>query len=260
MGLLAVKNYQIKQLNDKLVLAQPKARIAPKPLPDKIIPAPTPEPIVSTPVIASVETQQELETNFPDTNDAEFELAKSRAERAASKAAAIQQTKLNVQTVWTNNLPIYNYALESLYNILKEEAQTRSDGIAKTEGYFQCLPSIAPEIEETNVAEIRFIARTNMDFQIGITTSTFVMGASIIVGGGDPTKSPGIKIHCDCGNFEIISLYNQNQLFVTAWFNDDPSENERKRLPIQESKDFINHCLKILVAKQIAYLSSTNKQ
>lgn len=238
---------QIEQLRGQIPPpVQLKPIIASKPLPDKIILSSEPPPpsIVSTQQVASMESQKQFETNPADLGDAESELAKSRAEKLAN----LQKGKLKAETMWTNNLPIYVNSLESLYYILTEEAKKQGDGIAKTVGYFQCLPStITHEIGEMNVSEIRFQTKTNMDFKIAITGEEWA-GEYIV-------QSRGLKIYCSCGFLAITPRTIGNGFGITVRI---PDGTENKYTSISDAHNVINQNMKILVGAQIDYLSKTN--
>ena len=217
--------------------------IATKPIPDKIIPqSELPVPTVPPPAPVRVEVSKQFETNPPDTNDAKSELWKLRAENSVK----IKTSELNALRVWTNDVPIYNYAIQELYDILSKEAVKCGDGIAKTSGYFRCIPTtpIDDAIGETNIAEIRFINKTNLSFQIVITPQNR--------SNGEITGHRELHIRCSAGG---LFLNHQGK---------DPAIGIR--IPEVESwatitdQDIVKQKLKLLIASQIEFVDSRNKQ
>jgi hypothetical protein len=249
MGLLAAKNWQIAQLKKQFLSDQPKPSIAAKPLPDKIIPRlespAAPPTIVSTQEIASVEPQKQFETNSPNIEDAEDPaekaIAKAKSEQAAAKKRNELETQAQVQTEWGKNLSSRNYAIQALYDVMNKEATKHRDGIAKTIGYFQCLPpTIVSGSPDTNVAEIRFQTKTNVNFQIKILNN------------GSSSKM--LRINSDCG---FLLLYSSGDQF--RWAIHIPNFDDDKAILTDNTHDLIEEGVEILVAGQIDYLSRTNK-
>jgi hypothetical protein len=252
VGFLAVENYQTGPAPGRLPPPpKPEESSAAAPVPDTIIPRlESPPAIVPAQQLADVEQQKQLATNPDNMGDANSGLASELAESEAEKAANIQRLKLNAQTTWQNNLPIYNFSLKALYDILAEEAKEQGGGIAKTAGYFQCLPTtLDHEIGETNAAEIRFQADTNLDFKVAITRETYL--------GEEYLQSRGLKITCSCGDLQIIPIpFGGNDIDIRV---NTPDRNESKSLPSQEARDDIEHGLKVLVVAEIEFLKKTNQ-
>jgi hypothetical protein len=224
-------------------------------LPDKIIPAPTPPaPIVSTPQIANVEPPIQFETNSADVGDAVSELAKSIAQERNEKAAWIKSREDSAEASWTNNLPLFNYSLEALYQILSEEAKKQKDGIAKTTGYFQCLPTIVGhKTGKIDAAEIRFQNKTNMDFKIVITPE--VWNGETLIGARD------LRIDCSSGYLIIAPHWPglSGGLTVSVQIPNFTKSARISSPSPQDSHDIIKHYLNLLVGGQIDYLSKTNE-
>ncbi|HZM02700.1 MAG TPA: hypothetical protein VFC44_06725 [Candidatus Saccharimonadales bacterium] len=224
---------------------QMKPEAVARPLPDKIIPGPEPpqEPLKSFPLAVIMESRKPFETNVQDTGDAASELEKTKAE----KMAVADKLVSDARAAWGNNLPVYNYSVEELHTLLTREAIGRKDGIAKTVGYFQCLPpDVDPKIRLTNVAEIQFQAETNMDFKIAITA--------------DRADEPhGLAISCNCGSL-IIATPHSGSGFSSFYIrvNIPGFKDSDWKSPL-DARDFIKHCLKILVAGQLDSVNSTNK-
>ena len=152
-------------------------------------------------------------------------------------------------------MPIFNYSLEALYQILSEESKKRGDGISKTVGYFQCLPAtIGHKTGSINVAEIRFQNKTNMDFKVSITPEGWLNDDAMVV-------PSGLRIDCSCGYLMIGSdgpsaSGSPSVRIGISDFNDFARISSPSS---QDARDIIKHNLNLLVGGQIAYLSKTNK-
>jgi hypothetical protein len=228
---------------------------APKPLPDKIIPAPAQPPIVSTPQVATAETPKQFETNFPDTNDFsdpesvinKLKVART-AQQKAENEAAIERQNIIASNSWNGTLPIYGYTLEKLYNILYGIVATNHDGIAKTDGYFKCLPAtLGFEIATTNIAEIRFQTNTKLDFKISI--------GGIV----DDEQKRVFRITSNNGTFEIERYGRPERNIFRMNLHTPDADNVFPVKTDDGFQDAINTNLEILVDSQIYYLSHTNK-
>ena len=236
---------------------QAAKRVAAKPLPDKTIPAPPVVPVASSIQAESLKSPTQFETNPADNGDAESELDKFQSEREKAREADIQKSELTTQIIWKTNLPLYNFALESLQDNLRKEAAKRGDGIAKTDGYFQCLPStINVNMKETKVAEIRFQTKTNVDFTIMIAQADM---------GGDTGQSVQrpcwLQIRCSCG---VLQIYRDNlgssvmrEIHISA-FGGFPQFNDNKPIPSDSPHKFIDEGVKFLIGAQLKYLNQTN--
>jgi hypothetical protein len=252
-SLVVVAAAQRMQISKMANPPTPK-NIAKKPLPDKIIPQPVTSnapSIASPPQVTNVEPPMQFVTSNPsiDSGDSESELAKIKAKKladiAAKKEADRKQTQSDSDNRWNAMLPVYKDCIETFYNILKKEADRRNEPIAKTDNYFNCLPStINYELGETNIAEIRFSESTNVNFHIAITS-------------GDQFQQRGLRISGSCGYFEIhhhpIYLYNRCVISVHI-----PDINEDRDVSLDQTHDLIEEDLRLLKNGQIAYLSQTN--
>ena len=123
----------------------------PKPLPDKIISKPKPPlaasaqfAVVSPAAITNAPTTTEFENDSPPDgiDDAVAILAKAQSESQKQRLEAEAEGQAVAQKEWEKLLPEYTYTLQSLYDVLRDMAAKRGDGISKTEGYFQCLPPV----------------------------------------------------------------------------------------------------------------------
>ncbi len=147
-------------------------RFAAKPLPDKIIPNPiSPTNAVSVSPPTSTEPAKPFETNNPTLDTmADDAMAKLKAEQIDIQKRNRQTILETAQKEWTDNLSERKYAVEELHAILSQEATKQGQAIAKTANYFQCLPPHLTledmDIDETNLAEIRFDKQTNISFTI----------------------------------------------------------------------------------------------
>jgi len=227
---------------------------AAKPIPDKIIPRPVISnipPRVSPPQVTNVEPPIQFETSNPSTEsgDSESELAKIKAKKLADKAAQDEANRKQQQSDsdnrWKEMLPIFNNCIETFYNILKNAAARRNEGIAKTDSYFRCLPpTIDYELGETNIAEIRFSNQTNIDFRIAITSDN---------------QFRGLRISGSCGYFEIhhanIYVWHKCNIIIHT-----QGIHEDQTVELGQTHDLIEEDLRLLKDGQIAYLSQTNHE
>jgi hypothetical protein len=178
-----------------LSLVPPKQNSAAKPLSDKIISVPAPPTIVSTAQVANVELPIQFETSYPitESNNPENELDNIKAQKlariAAQKESELKQKQSDSDDFWNQMLPTYKDCLGTFYDVLKLEANRRNEAIEKSSNYGYLPPSINYELEETNMAEIRFQNQTNMDFRVSILNFYPAL--------------KNLRISGDCGYFEI---------------------------------------------------------
>jgi len=248
--LSVAQRIQISKLNHP----PQKQGSAAKPIPDKIIPRPVISnipPRVSPPQVTNVEPPIQFETSNPSTEsgDSESELAKIKAKKLADKAAQDEANRKQQQSDsdnrWKEMLPIFNNCIETFYNILKNAAARRNEGIAKTDSYFRCLPpTIDYELGETNIAEIRFSNQTNIDFRIAITSDN---------------QFRGLRISGSCGYFEIhhanIYVWHKCNIIIHT-----QGIHEDQTVELGQTHDLIEEDLRLLKDGQIAYLSQTNHE
>jgi uncharacterized membrane protein YjfL (UPF0719 family) len=222
----------------------------PKPLPDKIIPAitTTNQNLPFPAIFPNAQATAQSETNNPSTENAGNAYDEAKADHAAQIKAQDDECQKENQAVWEHNYQLFNHAIESLHNILNNESGNHGDGIAKTEGYFQCLPkNILFGMPETNIAEIRFQWNTNIDFQVATTHSVNV-GPTII-----PT---GLKISCSSSWIELRPFWPMSGLHIKRIIH-TPDYDEEKDLPDDTQQKLVDEGLRIIVAAQIDHESHT---
>lgn len=243
---LAVKNRQITQLQQKL--AMPKQETAAKPLPITILPNPTnstPTPTVVTATASSTNTpfQKPFETNTPppDIEDFDIVLAKKNAEQAAQEKQYEIAAKNVAQNHWHDHLTTFTYALEEFQRMLIKEAKKRGDEIAQTEGYFQCLPStIDKNAPPETVAVIRFTNQTNVSFEIQIINEN---------------AAKAFQIKADCG---VFKLYRSGPLLGRVVDIPGSKYNVNESIMTETNHEKVIEGLKTLIAAQIKFASQTN--
>lgn len=229
--------------------------IAQNALPDGIIAMTQPPQIVSVPQIANTDLQKQFETNTIETGDIGTELAKLKAEKINEKLTKIKSQTARAEESWTNNLQIFDYAVDELKQILHDEARIQRDGISITPGFSRCLPTTASHSpQDVKVAEISFQTQTNMDFNIVLTGELWLNKEDLM-------EMNRVRISCSCGNLEIgqIGPVGYGNLSVRVQI---PDLNDYKTIPrplTQESRNVVKHSIMLLVAGQIDYLSQTNK-
>lgn len=205
-----------------------------------------PAPIAPALQAASVEPKKQFETNSLDTGDigdAEIQLALLKSNQVNEVKSANKITQTEADAKWKDEYQLFNYALESLYRISSTEATKRGDGISKTVGYFQSLPpNLSIEIVVTNVAEIGFQKKTNVDFTIEVT-------------GRDSHQRRGLLINCSSG---FVMFYpNWNGQWVRQIHI--PDFDDTKPIPDDKIHEFIDDGFKVLIASQIVNSSATNR-
>jgi hypothetical protein len=246
-------------IGEKPQITQAPQKELPKPLPDKIIPTPVisnASSVVSPPQVPNAVALMQFETNNPsaDSNDLKSELDQLKLQRQAEIAASDQKNNSENQSAWDKNLPLFRHSLESLHDILNQEAIDRGDRIEITSGYIACLPQkIDFKMEETKVAEIRLEKETNVDFAVSITRGQMIAGTTI--------QPNGIKITSGCGFLEFQPFWVMTGpgfhtiIQIPGYNGDKTTEN----MNIDQIRELVRKRVKILVAAQIDSLSATNK-
>ena len=112
-------------------------------------------------IIANVKLQPQIS----DVVDLNSWQAKLNSERAALKIQSGRYLEAE-QALYEKCSPYYGYAVKRLTNLLENLAATNGDIVSFN--YCGLPTAISPDIGDTNVAEIKFKANTNWDFQVQI--------------------------------------------------------------------------------------------
>ena len=235
----------------------PIAKIEPqKPLPTKVIPRP--EPLPPAPVaqtqpqqVEVVQTQKQYDIFNANTGgeaDAESEFIRLKAKlESENKAKAASEAASEVEALnnyWTKAVPYYNRAIVSLRDILLTEAARRGDGIAQSDGYFQCLPPILnSDISGRKLAEIRFQKNTNVDFFIEIK--------------GDLSAQRPLRVSCSGGLLEIHPNPSMDRM---ARYINMQGVEQTEAVPIEEADGAVKDGLTMLIGLQEHIMNSTNNK
>jgi hypothetical protein len=230
--------------------APPIPKVIAKPLPVKIIPKPEPPPqAVSAQQSAVVETQKQFEyfnANTGDAEDAAQRIAILRAETANKKEAELRQRNLEAQEWWAVCLPHYRRSLVVLHDILLSKAPS-GDGIAQSDGYFQCLPTnMDSTVPQINVAEIGFQKNSNMNFMIIVTAP-------------NPGGYRRLRISCSGGDLEF-GWHDRLESFLHVSHIFPELDGEViNASPFNKTNEFIAESIEGIIAAQGFFLSKTNK-
>ena len=200
--------------------------------------------VVSPMAITNAPTTTEFENDSPpdgiDDTAAIFAKVKAESQKQTLEAQATAQAA--AQKEWEKVLPDYTYTLQSLYDVLRDVAAKRGDGISKTDGYYRCLPSlISWNTPDTKLAEIRFQKQTNIDFSISLM---------------DENGTKSLKIDATSGTLRVFRWDPENGIIVSI-----PSINfsENKKFSNGNGHDGIRDGIKIFISAQLASQTSTNK-
>jgi hypothetical protein len=221
---------------------EPQKEAAAKRLPDKIIPKEERPP----------PSKPSFETNNPTlaimTNDAMAKLKSEQNDFQKRKKAQILET---AQKEWSDNLSERKYAVEELHAILSQEAAKRGEAIAKTPNYLQCLPlNLTPEdmdIDETNLAEIRFEKQTNISFTIWLINHM------------DTHKL--FRVQCGAGYMDLYSGWGGiggDQLGRIINIPGEQLNRINKEIPNEQYQEIISEGLRALVTAQIKSANTNN--
>jgi hypothetical protein len=247
MLIIPVKqNSQIAQLKQQLLAAKPKPIIPPKPLPTIIIPNPENE-LPHSEVVSNSEAPIDVPKPFEvfdsitdAISDTGFSVAELKHKNLLKKQQEDQEKLESLKTWWLKAIPDYNYALESLNNILVKNLPA-GDGMGLSPGYFTCLPTnLAEDIAGEKFAEIKYQKNTNIDFIISIQ--------------GKPTEERLLLISGSHGSLELHPVTSRNTFSRAIHFPDVDYMNETN----VDFHKYIDGGLIQLIRYQNAYSNDTN--
>jgi hypothetical protein len=252
VGLIFSLKFNFSHHSESPNSAHEETKAQPKRLPDKIIPQPVTSnavPMISPPQDANAQSPIQFETNNPDSDvDEQSYINKVKSDQAAQMEAAKKNDENNTLNMWAKNLPAFNYLLEALHRQLDKKIQNQ-DEISKTLTYYQCLPQkIGLISNELNVAEIKLLTNTNLDFTIRITPTD---------GSGGGLQPNGIKISSSCGFVEFRPTWVSSGNFLHRIIHIPNFDNDIMNvgLPPDQTQNFIKEGVGVLVDAQ--YKSST---
>lgn len=242
-------------LQEQLAEAKPKTNAIPanftaKALPDKIVVRPTNSLAATASTLLAQVTNEppkkSFETNNPNADDASDLIANVLASQELAQKQREEDNQRHAQVTWDANQKERNHLLQSLYDVLRDEAKKTKEGVLMTEGYFQCVPEII-NLKDANkiVGEIGFQIKTNVHFVI----STARASDDLML----------LKISSSCGEMSLQSGWghtNQPNLIVqipelhystNQWFQDT--------IP----QEFMTTQMRLFVASTIKYSTPKTK-
>ena len=196
---------------------------------------------------SNVEPKNQFE-NFNATTNTEPNYATLLEQKKSEKADKRRQHQLNAQAWWDQSLKIYQYALITLRDTLKEKADKMGDGISQSRMCFDCLPQqINMDVGELNDSEIRFQKNTNMSFKVIIGSLSEI------------EKRRHLVITCDGGSLDLLAPDEGDVLYATLHCNPDLDIEENTNASPEIMQKLVYKTVNELIAIQTQHLKSSQK-
>jgi hypothetical protein len=189
-----------------------------------------------------VDSNRKFEALKPQVADLNSWGAKLNNERASLK---IQHEKAlgAEQSLYEKCSQYYEYAIKTLADMMKNLAATNGDTASLS---YSGLPAaINPDVGDTNVAEIKFRANTNWDFQIQINKRDIGDGRRCIT-----IKGKNVSL-------DITPFFQGDRLDTYLHVSGEETITNFK--PLADAHQTIDESLGLLIAAQAEQLARTSK-